>query len=110
VEGELIIPLGSIYPSPVFVCKVVVERWRQASPTDFWAEFSTADGKHLTFAAITERLRAARKEDDKRVCENAKAEYGASFTETFSYRKGGVTKVMTDPAVIAKHWRALQNN
>jgi hypothetical protein len=86
---------------------VVVERWRQGTPAEFWAEFSS-DGKHLSFTAIVERLRLSRKAQDERISVIAKAEYGASFAEHFYYRKGGSTRVMTDPAIIAKHYRALQ--
>jgi hypothetical protein len=110
VEGEL--RTLSLFCAPVIsltlssVVQMIVERWRQSSPADFWAEFSS-EGKHLSFTAITERLRLSRKAEDERICELAKIEYGTLFAETFSYRKGGVTKVMTDPAIVAKHWRSL---
>lgn len=90
--------------------QVVVERWRQGTPSEFWAEFSDEDGKHLSFTSIIDRLRLSRKAEDERICEIAKAEYGASFAEMFSYRKGSVKKVMRDPAVIAKHYRLLQDS
>jgi hypothetical protein len=64
----------------------------------------------MSFTAIIERLRKTRKADDKRTAEIAKAEYGASFAEHFSYRKGSTVNVMTDPASIAKHYRLLQNS
>lgn len=89
--------------------QVVVERWRQGSPSEFWDEFSAKDGKHLAFTTIIDHLRLSRKAEDERICEIAKAEYGASFTENFSYRKGAATKVMTDPTIIAKHYRLLQD-
>jgi hypothetical protein len=88
---------------------VVVERWRQGTPDEFWADFSSEDGKHLSFTAIVERLRLSRKAEDERVSEIAKAEYAGSFAEHFSYRKGAATRVMSDPAIIAKHYRSLQD-
>lgn len=90
--------------------QVVVERWRQGTPSEFWAEFSAEDGKHLTFTSIIDRLRHSRKAEDERITEIAKAEYGASFAENFSYRKGGNKRVMTDPTIIAKHYRLLQDS
>jgi hypothetical protein len=105
---------SAVWHGPPCACsppwQVVVERWRQGTPSEFWAEFSTEDGKHLTFTAIINRLRLSRKTEDERICEIAKAEYGVSFAENFSYRKGGVKKVMTDPTIIAKHYRQLQDS
>jgi hypothetical protein len=70
------------------------QRWLLSNgskvPTEFQAEFSSADGKHLSFTAIVERLRLSRKAEDERISKVAKAEYGTSFTEHFSYRKGWV--------------------
>jgi hypothetical protein len=73
--------------------QVVVERWRQGTPHDFWAEFSDEDGKHLSFMSIIDRLRLSRKAEDERICEIAKAKYGTSFAEIFSYRKGSVKRL-----------------
>lgn len=86
---------------------MVVERWREGTPTQFWAEFSV-DGKYMSFAAITKHLRQMRIAKDQKLAEKARQEYGDSFAATFSYRRGGNIFIMTDPSTIAKLYRSLQ--
>jgi hypothetical protein len=84
-----------------------VERWRQGSRKEFWAEFSV-DGIPMCYTKIIERLRQRRLEDDNMVCKKAREEYGESFAEVFSYRRSSEVHVMTDPSIIAKHYRKLK--
>jgi hypothetical protein len=63
----------------------------------------------MTFTAISQHLRKQRLAEDKATADKAKAEYGVSFSEFFTYRRGSQMLVMSDPTSIAKHYRALQN-
>lgn len=89
------------------VFQVIVSRWRQGSPAEFWAEFSV-DGKYLTYTAIVARLAQQREAEDATLAEAALSEYGSAFAETFKYRRGSQWFVMQKPSIIAKHYRALK--
>lgn len=89
----------------MFSCQVVVERWRKGTPEEFWATYSGEDGKHLTFTVICRLLREERLAEDKELYERLKVEYGPSFGEIFTYRRGGQTYVMTNPTRVANKYR-----
>lgn len=61
----------------------------------------------MSFTAIAKQLRDERLADAHVLAERAKAEYGDSFNETFSYRRGSQRFTMTKPAMIAKRFREL---
>lgn len=85
----------------------MVERWRQSSPEDFWAEFSSDNGKYMTFTAISQHLRQSRLADDAKLAEAVKDRYGELFPDHFSYRRGGEVRVMVDATAIANRYRGL---
>ena len=86
---------------------MIVERWRQSTPVEFWKEFSLPNGGQMTFTAIGQKLRQQRLDEDKALSERAKLEYGDTFSSFFTYRKGSQNLVMTDPTFIAKRYRSL---
>ncbi|KAF8801124.1 hypothetical protein BYT27DRAFT_7115818 [Phlegmacium glaucopus] len=90
-----------------FEWKCLVKRWRKSSEEEFWKEFSDEGGHRLTYTAIITRLAKLRADEDARLAEKAKAEYGEAFASHFSYRKGGVMYVKTKAADIAKQYREL---
>ncbi|KAH7904262.1 hypothetical protein BJ138DRAFT_1073587 [Hygrophoropsis aurantiaca] len=88
--------------------KVVVHRWREAgSPDAFWESFS-ANGKRMTFTAITKQLREERMEADKRDAARARVEHAADFGEKYKYRQGANWYTLTDDTAIANRFRLLQ--
>lgn len=95
----------SLLTCPIY--QIIVSRWRQGSPADFWAEFSM-DGKYLTYTAIVARLAQLREAEDATLAETARSEYGSAFADTFKYRRGSNWFVMRKPSIIAKHYRALK--
>ena len=81
--------------------QTVVDRYRQSTIEDFWAEFSEG-GKRLCFTAIVSRLREQRKARDEEVAAQAAREYGS-----ITYRQGSRHAVaMCKPYAIAKAYRA----
>jgi len=85
-----------------------VKRWRQNSEEDFWREFSDASGQRLSFTVIVDHLTQARKEEDKKMADQARAHYGEEFKNIFCYKKSGVHFVKTKDHDIAKQfWREL---
>jgi hypothetical protein len=71
-------------------------------------EFCHPNGDRMTFTAITQLLRQQRVTKDYEDAEQAKKDYGASFSEYFTYHRGGETLVMSDPTSIAKCYRTLR--
>jgi hypothetical protein len=63
----------------------------------------------MAFTAISQRLRQQRLTEDKALAEKAKDEYGATFADFFTYRRGNERHVMNDPTSIAKRYRSLQD-
>jgi hypothetical protein len=86
---------------------VVVERYREQTPEDFWREFSQPNGSRMTFTTITQLLRKQRVARHQEIAEQARREYGPCFAENFTYRRGGQTFVMSDPTAIARHYLML---
>ncbi|KAJ3809375.1 hypothetical protein F5876DRAFT_66504 [Lentinula aff. lateritia] len=78
--------------------KYVAERYRSRDPEDFWQEFSSTNGEHFHWKAITDRLRELRSAQDERLVDRAKAEYGDRFSQVFVNNRG---KVLTDKSAIA---------
>ncbi|KAF8812058.1 hypothetical protein BYT27DRAFT_7088197 [Phlegmacium glaucopus] len=88
--------------------KYIVQRWREGSEANFWKEFSDSTGTRMNYTAIINRLKALRVEENSRLTEQAKKEYGDSFASTFVYRKNGQVHVMCKPADIARMYQKLQ--
>jgi hypothetical protein len=63
----------------------------------------------MTFTAISKSLRQQRISADQAIADQAKAEYGPRFFEYFNYRHKNKVLEMTDPASIAKRYRALHS-
>ncbi|KAJ3806187.1 hypothetical protein F5876DRAFT_80954 [Lentinula aff. lateritia] len=83
--------------------KYVAERYRSRGPDDFWQEFSSTNGEHFHWKAITDRLRELRSAQDERLVDKAKAEYGDRFSQVFVNNRG---KVLTDKSAIARRYLA----
>ena len=64
----------------------------------------------MEYTAILLSLSEDRKHSDEALACTARAEYGTAFEEKFSYRKGGVTRVLTKPADIAKKYWSLKGS
>jgi len=91
------------------VLQVMVERWRTGTPDQFWSEFSHDDGHHMHYTPISAVLRRQRRIADEAMAAHARAEYGESFPQHFTYRRGNEVHVMTKPSAIAKHYRSLHS-
>jgi hypothetical protein len=91
--------------SCIYVMQAVVERYREGTKEDFWAEFRDSKGRCLSFTAIAARLTVERVVENSRVAKRARIEYGDSFDSVFSYRKGSGCIVMKDPTSIANKYR-----
>jgi hypothetical protein len=87
---------------------VVVERFWEHGPEDFWMEFCHPNGDRMTFTAITQLLQQQRVTKDYEDAEQAKRDYGTSFSKCFTYRQGGRILVMSDPTSIAKRYCTLR--
>ncbi|KAJ3805371.1 hypothetical protein F5876DRAFT_51941 [Lentinula aff. lateritia] len=83
--------------------KYVAECYRSRGPEDFWQEFSSTNGEHFHWKAITDRLRELHSAQDKRLVDRAKAEYGDRFSQVFVNNRG---KVLTDKSAIACRYLA----
>lgn len=88
--------------------KAMVHRYREGTPAEFWATFSTEDGEHLSWKAINSQLAVERIERDRKLAIRAQREYADSFATIFRYRKGSQYHVMTKPSTIARKYRQLQ--
>ena len=84
----------------------VVQRYRQGSPEQFWAEFSI-NGQHMKFTSIVRKLRDMRKSACSDIERLARETYGSEFDTYFRYRRGAEELVMTRPSAIAKRYREL---
>ena len=93
-----------VFPFP----QAVVERYREGTPEEFWAEFRDEKGKYLSYTAIVARLTAERVEENAAIAKRARTEYGDAFSSVFSYRKGSTRIVMKDPTRIAIKYRQLK--
>ncbi|KAJ3846876.1 hypothetical protein EV368DRAFT_69561 [Lentinula lateritia] len=67
--------------------RYVAECYRSRGPEDFWQEFSSTNGEHFHWKAITDRLRELHSAQDKRLVDRAKAEYG-DFSQVFVNNRG----------------------
>jgi hypothetical protein len=86
--------------------QVLIHRFRQGSPEEFWSEFSTSSCKRLSYTAIVGRLQEQREAADLVLAEKAREEYGNRFNNVFSYRgRGSEMVVMSKTSDIAKHYR-----
>jgi hypothetical protein len=81
-----------------------VKRYRKGTPELFWAAFSSADGKKLTYTLILERLAKERTARYKQLSMDARMEYGDRFNNIFSYTKGGQCMVKSRTCDIAKQY------
>ncbi|THH12190.1 hypothetical protein EW146_g7794 [Bondarzewia mesenterica] len=100
----------ALRPSGLSGRSIVVQRYRTTTVAKFWAEFSLKNGKHMTFTAITIRLRELRKAEDEEVSKRARDEYSADFNSTFVYGKDSKRILMTDHSAIAKHYHHIMSN
>ena len=64
----------------------------------------------MPVTTILELMKKQRHEEDTKVAELARVEYGEQFTRLFSYRVGGKQEVQTlvQPHAIARRYRQLQ--
>ncbi|KAJ3870409.1 hypothetical protein F5051DRAFT_447776 [Lentinula edodes] len=83
--------------------KYVAECYHSRGPDDFWQEFSSTNGEHFHWKAITDWLRELRSAQDERLVDRAKAEYGDRFSQVFVNNQG---KVLTDKSAIARRYLA----
>lgn len=88
----------------IHVLQAVVERYREGTKEEFWAEFQDTKGRYLSFTAIISRLKGERVEENERVAKRARLEYDDAFASVFSYRKGSRHITMTDPTRIANRY------
>ncbi|KAF8871191.1 hypothetical protein CPB84DRAFT_1801085 [Gymnopilus junonius] len=86
-----------------FNWKVIVQRYREGMPDQFWAAFSEK-GQHLGYKAILEWLSLERKEKNHQLAEKIKAEYGGQFSQVFSYKKNGKIHVKSRDCDIIKQY------
>ncbi|KAG2141618.1 hypothetical protein BD769DRAFT_1349586, partial [Suillus cothurnatus] len=86
--------------------RVIVERYRQGSPEQFWATFSV-EGEHMKYTTIVQKLHDIRMSVDSRLAEQAHREFGATFDARFTYWRGGQEYVMTKVSAIAKRYIEL---
>ena len=93
----------------VHILQAVVERYREGTKEEFWAEFQDTKGRYLSFTAIVSRLKGERVEENEHVAKRARLEYGDAFASIFSYRKGSCHITMTDPTRIANKYRVLHS-
>ncbi|KAJ3870323.1 hypothetical protein EV359DRAFT_76020 [Lentinula novae-zelandiae] len=84
--------------------KYVAERYRSSSPDEFWGEFSSSNGQRFHWNAIATRLRDLRSEQDQRLVDRAKAEYGEHFSQVFVNNRG---KVLTNASAISRRYLDL---
>ena len=89
--------------------QAVVERYREGTKEEFWAEFQDAKSRYLSFTAIVSRLKGERIEENERVAKRVRLEYGDAFALVFSYRKGSRHITMTDPTRIANKYRVFHS-
>ena len=87
--------------------QILVTRWREGTPEDFWAEFSEG-GKSLGYKVILRRLAAERKATNEGLLQQARSEYGAAFDTKFSYMKDGQRHVKTKASDVAKQYLSLK--
>ncbi|KDR83110.1 hypothetical protein GALMADRAFT_276082 [Galerina marginata CBS 339.88] len=93
--------------SKYFDWKVLVKRWREGTPEQFWSAF-TVDGVRLGYKAILSKLEESRKSRNSALSDQARYEYGEQFAETFSYFKNNKRHVKTKACSIAKQYRTLK--
>ncbi|KAF8907238.1 hypothetical protein CPB84DRAFT_1843947 [Gymnopilus junonius] len=86
-----------------FNWKVLVHRYHEGTPDQFWASFSE-DGHRLGCKAILSWLSDERKMKNKALVEQIKAEYGDCFTEVFCYKKNGKIYVKSRDCDIVKQY------
>lgn len=98
-----------IHLTLIHILQAVVERYREGTKEEFWAEFQDAKGRYLSFTAIVSRLKEERVEENERVAKRARLEYGDAFASVFSYRKGSCHITMTDTTRIANKYRVLHS-
>jgi hypothetical protein len=94
----------------ICILQAVVERYREGTKEEFWAEFQDAKGRYLSFTAIFSRLKGERVDENEHVAKRARLEYGDTFTSVFSYRKGSCHITMTDPTRIANKYCVLHSS
>lgn len=90
-----------------FLLQIVIERWRETTPEEFWAQFSNENGMHNSWTRIVKQITAERIEEDEKTVKRARLEYGDSFDTTFTSRKGSRHFVLVDRAAIARRYREL---
>jgi hypothetical protein len=99
----------SPYSLIIYILQAVVERYREGTREEFWAEFQDAKGRYLSFTAIVSRLKGERVEENERVAKRARREYGDAFASVFCYRKGSRHFTIRDPTRIANKYRMLHS-
>ena len=109
LEGLLIYSVFYLFIKKHLLIQAVVERYREGTKEEFWAEFQDEKGRYLSFTAIISRLKGERVEENERVAKRARFEYGDAFASVFSYRKGSCHITMTDTTRIANKYRMLNS-
>jgi hypothetical protein len=109
LEGLLIYSLLLFSHHPYSYLQAVIERYREGTKEEFWAEFRDVKGRYLSFTAIVSRLKEEHVEENEHVAKRARLEYGDAFASVFSYRKGSCHITMTDPARIANKYRIIHS-
>ncbi|KAJ7050800.1 hypothetical protein C8F01DRAFT_1067449 [Mycena amicta] len=87
--------------------KHLVTAYHKTTPDAFWARFSTDKGR-MSYTALMRALRDDRMQLARDIAQRARDEFGDTFEENFSYRKRGTDHVMTNEAIIAKHYLHLK--
>jgi hypothetical protein len=87
--------------------KVLVERYRRGTPTEFWSTFST-NGNRWNYKAILKCLSDERAFQNKLDAKAARREYGMDFDRVFTYNRNGVRCIKSKDSDIAKQYRALR--
>lgn len=110
LEGPLISSVFFFFKlTHIYILQTVVERYREGTKEEFWAEFQDAKGRYMSFTAIISRLKGERVEENERVAKRARLEYGDAFASVFSYRKGSCHITMRDATSIANKYRVLHS-
>jgi hypothetical protein len=88
--------------------QAIVTEYRFLQADKFWTKYSSPAGQRLSYSEISDRINRERQERDLEASNAAKLEYGSSFADHFTYRRGRQTFVMTNPRAIARRFYELK--
>ena len=77
-----------------------MKQWCQSSKQDFWREFSDASGQRFSYTSIVNCLTQIWKEQDKKMADRTRVQYGEESKNIFFYKKGGVPFVKPRIAIL----------